>query len=151
MQVIIMRGCPGAGKSSWIQKHHPKAIVVSADNYFIGDDEVYRYNPKEINLAHNECLSSFIGILEDDRTRINQPNILIVDNTNVFVWELAVYYRLAEVYEANPKIIRINCSFGIACKRNVHNVSASVIWSMYQTLQTERLPSWWKEEIVFED
>ena len=69
--VYIMRGVPGSGKSTIARKlaHGATAdevmnltpfhgTVVSADDFFLRNGE-YRYNPKEIGIAHSYCAASY--------------------------------------------------------------------------------------------
>ena len=152
-QVIIMRGIPGSGKSTWIKKnitHNPANKLVgvkicSADFFHIGDDNVYRFDPADIGKAHDFCLNEFLGACQKMPAGI----ILVVDNTNLLGWEIAPYYRLAQLFGWDVKIVRLDCDFRTAVERNIHAVASERIWQMYQSLLNERLPLHWKEEIVF--
>ena len=152
MDVIILRGLPGSGKSTWI-KNTPdyrsrNYIICSADDFHIGEDGVYRFDPMNIGAAHAACLRKFLRAIED-YGGVDDSWTVFVDNTNLAVWEIAPYYRIAaEGYALPTRIVRIHCTYEQAVARNVHQVPAEKIWQMYQTLLTERLPSWWKEEIV---
>lgn len=148
MQVIIMRGLPGSGKSTYAKKYqlnYPKVIIHSADTYHTVSGK-YVFNPENIPFAHNNCLQNFLYSLQD-----KDIETIIVDNTNTTAWEIAPYYRLAEVYGCDVKILRIECSFETSIARNIHNVPHSKIWGMYQNMQTEKLPSHWKEEFMFSE
>lgn len=74
--------------------------------------------------------------------------VLVVDNTNLTAHEISPYYRLAQLFGWDVKIVRVHCDFETAAKRNTHGVPHDRIWQMYQTLHSERLPPYWKEEIV---
>ncbi len=143
-QVIIMRGIVGAGKSTYA-KLFPDAIICSADEYHIDEDGIYRFDPANIGKAHDYCLSKFLFAIQDE----DIDRIIIVDNTNLSIYEIAPYYRLAQIHNLDVKIIRIHTDFEIAARRNIHSVPLERIWQMYQTLLSERLPFHWKEEIVF--
>lgn len=148
MNVIIMRGIPGAGKSTWAHRNTPSdTLICSADNYFVDDlSGEYRFNPKDIGKAHDWCFSSFLHNIRDPKL----PAI-VVDNTNLQSWEISPYYRVAETSGMNVKIVTVFCSFKIAALRNVHGVPLDKVWSMFQTLQSERLPPQWKHEVVFSE
>jgi predicted kinase len=152
MEVIIMRGIPGSGKSTWIknfiaERKWPENdyVIVSADHYFMVGS-CYRYDPKKIGEAHASCLRDFVAELYPMRK--DAPRGVIVDNTNTTAVEIAPYYALALAYGAEVKIVRVHCPFEVAHPRNVHGVPQSTVWRMYQNILSERLPPHWNEEIV---
>ena len=142
MQVIIMRGIPGSGKSTWMINNYPKDFCrCSADAFFeMGQD--YRFDPQKLPEAHDYCLRLFISRLSGA-----MDEVLIVDNTNIRAWEIAPYHRLAEIHKVPVKIVRCVCNPLTAIKRNTHNVPAKLILQMHQWLNKETLPPWWNEEI----
>ena len=72
-----------------------------------------------------------------------------VDNTNTTLWELAPYYRLAEIYAKEVTIIEMDCPFSVAFQRNVHSVPENTVRQMYHNLQQERLPNHYKRQFIF--
>ncbi|MDE2095769.1 MAG: AAA family ATPase [Patescibacteria group bacterium] len=155
-QVILMRGIPGSGKSFWIKKYqkdiksssNENIVVCSADDY-----QEYQYQLTNPRLCHDMCLRKFIGFISSN-AETNLYDTLIVDNTNIQAWEIAPYYRLAELAREkwdglSIKIVHIHCDYETAMKRNIHRAPAETVWKMYQGLLTESLPSHWNEEIVF--
>ena len=147
MQVFIMSGIPGSGKSHWIQCFsgfvENRRIVCSADYYHM-DDGVYRFRPENISKAHNACLMKYINTLQNEI----EQSTLFVDNTNLTVWEISPYYRLAEVFGHKVEIIRIWADPLVAARRNVHNVPTDRVFSMYQNMLSERFPAHWKVRTV---
>jgi hypothetical protein len=53
--VIVCRGLPGAGKSTYVATLSPGAVVCSADSYFVGPDGAYRFDPAKLGQAHEAC------------------------------------------------------------------------------------------------
>ena len=147
MKVFIMRGLPGSGKSRWIDNHRRKHddVICSADHYHMVDG-AYKYDPAKTAFAHNACLRKYLDALY---VHDKEADAVFVDNTNATAAELSPYVRLAECLGHEVKIIRVHCDFETACRRNVHGVPPGTIWHMHQTMITERLPSYWKEEIIF--
>lgn len=152
MEVIIMRGLPGAGKDYWLSRldeYEPKGVYrCSADDFHtftnISTGEVgYRYDPAKAGEAHNACLKKFAGALAE-----GYESYVVVSNTNTTAVEIAPYYQLALAYDLPVKIVHVLCDFETACHRNVHGVPPSTIWAMQRNLLTERLPAWWREEFV---
>lgn len=149
MHIFLMRGLPGSGKTSWIKAYETahyvfpqKWVVCSADHYHLING-VYQYKPENARSAHDDCLHRYLAHL------INQnADVMFVDNTNTTLVELAPYYRLAELYQAEVKIIQVMTDFTKACQRNVHDVPIVTLWRMYQNLLSERLPTHWVVDII---
>lgn len=95
MFVTIMRGLPGSGKSTFAKRladKEPKSIIVSADEYFVDANGIYRFDPSKIGEAHAYCLRRYIrGLLAGEIH-------VIVDNTNTQIWEFRHYIDLAKAF-----------------------------------------------------
>jgi hypothetical protein len=140
MQVIILRGIPGAGKSTFTRNRKK----VSADSFFEKDGE-YRFDPSLLPHAHGKCLRDFIGLCQsadDDQ--------LIVDNTNISIVEIAPYAATALAYGHDLKIMTLDCDPEIAAARNIHGVPRKTVLSMHKRMMDEnmRFPPWWSHEII---
>ena len=90
-QLILLRGIPGAGKSTFAQSLD--CPVFEADQYFI-DSETgeYKFDGSKIKLAHNWCKLRVEQSMEDDSQKI------AVSNTFTQEWEMDAYYELAKQY-----------------------------------------------------
>lgn len=143
MKVIIMSGLPGSGKSTMVKDMEDTALTytVSADNFFMVDG-IYRFDPTKIQDAHDCCLREFLGRLMYPSTE--DPQILVVDNTNTSAVEIAPYYRIAQALGHEVEIFRLHIDPSLAVKRNIHGVPAKTIMEMYTRLMTDVLPPWWK-------
>ena len=142
MSVVLMRGLPGSGKSSWIQAQPGLKFICSADNYRMRHG-TYVYKKEEDQAAHGECLKSYAQFLQ-----VGCPDTLYVDNTNTTIIELAPYVKLAEAYNVPYKIVYLYCDLVFAYKRNIHSVPMATMIQMQQNLMMERLPSFWKQVIA---
>jgi hypothetical protein len=150
MQVFIMRGVSGSGKSTvagQIAAHFGPALcrTVSADGYFclpyaegadrdygLPPEGEYNFNPGELGFAHAYCMRNFLKYLE------NGLNV-IVDNTNTTWGEIAPYVLVAAAYRADVVIINVHCDEMTSHGRNVHGVPLEVVRAMTARMR-EPLP-----------
>ena len=113
--LILVRGCPGSGKSTFAQKEYVEPFgykLIEADMYFIKDG-VYMYDKSKISDAHKWCFNETIKALT------NGENV-IVANTFTKQWEIDDYLKL------NPaKIFRCTGTY-----QNVHNVPKGIVKQM---------------------
>jgi len=152
MKTFILSGPPGSGKSHAtldIAKRANAAgergLILSADHYFsnidageysgiafsrIGDVDIqkqlkrFEFDPKEIHLAHMMCRTAFRTALQGEHQYI------VIDNTNIWAAEKAVYYDHASDV-GDVEIIRLNPSVRTCMRRNTHDVPYSVIRKMH--------------------
>jgi predicted kinase len=143
-KVIVLRGLPGSGKTTYVRANFPTAFVVSADDYFVGADGVYRFNPAGIGEAHGSCFRRFIAALQ------GSTELVVVDNTATSIAEIAPYFLGAQAYGYDAEIITLRCDPTIAASRNVHGVPASAVMKMAAALEagTVGLMPWWKHQVV---
>lgn len=148
MNVIILRGVPGSGKSTYV-KRNPNAVVVSADHYFTDDKGLYNFDPTKLPLAHAKCLREFVDALLNHRDW-EQDVEIVVDNTNTSVMEVAPYAALALAYGASLRVVTLKCDPVAAAARNVHGVPESTVLAMAKRLEDEtpRLAPWWEHVVV---
>jgi len=145
-RILIMRGLPGAGKSTWARRNHPDAHICSADTFFVGEDGEYRFDGERISEAHAWCLRSFAEILSSMEG--GSPEVIIVDNTAIRAWEISPYYNLARAYGHEVRIVHVSCDIPTAHERNIHGVPLERIEKMDQDLLSEELPPFWTVEAV---
>ncbi len=140
---IILRGVPGSGKTTLARKRFPGSPYpefVSADHYFTDPFGTYRFDPAKLPDAHNECLRVCLRHLASHRH-------VVVDNTNVRMFEIAPYYRLAEAFGYEAKVVWVHCDPLIAARRNVHGVPVETVLNMARSF--DPLPPWWNVEHVY--
>ena len=144
-----MQGVSGAGKSTWIKKNHPKAVVCSADHYFLDENGKYNFRAEDLGKAHQECLRKFVSEL----TRSNRedfPRDVVVDNTNCALWEMAPYVQVAAAYGFTVEVVRLVCDPAVAAARNAHGVPEKSVKGMAARME-KPLKFWactYREEVT---
>ena len=138
MKVVILCGVSGAGKSTRTQREYPEAFVYSADLFFMKDGE-YKFDPKNLSEAHGTCLREFVDGLKD------KQSLIVVDNTNTSVAEIAPYAALALAYGYELEIEILKVDAEVAAARNQHGVPKATIVKMAERINNlkNELPSWW--------
>lgn len=145
LRCTIMRGIPGAGKSTWVAENRPNALVCSADHYHYNANRVYEFKPENIATAHNRCLMKFANAIEGGFGGGGMD--IVVDNTNVRVWEIAPYYRLAEAFGYNVEIVHIHAEPTVAAQRTIHGVPPERVVEMARSF--EPVPARWNQRNVY--
>lgn len=151
--VVIMRGLPGSGKSTFVDslraegaKTSKPVYALSADQYFTDENGSYTFVPSDIGKAHALCLREFVELV-----RGKTLGVIVVDNTNTQCWEMAPYVALAQAYGRNVQVIhtKTELSPDALAARNVHGVPAKAIQGMRD--RWEDLVYHWPAEIVREE
>ena len=152
MKIVIMRGIPGSGKSTYIYKLEPTSgyakVICSADDFFIDTNCNYNFDPSKLDQAHKYCYKKFINSLKNPII-----GLLIVDNTNIRLHEMSPYIRYAQIYMNHTDdidIVRCECSVENAMQRNVHSVPFKSIKRMKNRME-KILPYWPKERVIITD
>jgi len=115
--LIILRGLPGAGKSTLAKTLG--GIHIEADHYFMKDGE-YKFDASKLKQAHEHCRTSTEGWMMEGYN-------IVVSNTFTQEWEMDAYYELAEKYEYRVySIIVENRHNGV----NEHGVPADKLEQM---------------------
>ena len=112
--LIILRGCPGSGKSSFVNLL-PVNSHFEADMYFI-DQETgeYKFEPSEIKKAHQWCQNKV-----EQSMGVYNVNCVAVSNTFTQQWEMEPYFELAKKYGYKVFTIIVENRHG---GKNVHGV-----------------------------
>ena len=129
-EVVIMRGLPGSGKSTFVEENFEDAYVCSADKFFIDNKGNYNFDVRRLSEAHQWCMEEFIDAL------FEKEELVVVDNTNMCNWEYTNYEVLAEHLGYNVRIIVMaaglhdETTVTTLAKRNSHGVDAETIERM---------------------
>ena len=92
-QLILLRGLPGSGKSTFAKSiSHAAVGHIEADMFFMKEGE-YKFDASRLKDAHSWCRDT----VEDWMNPFGFETI-IVSNTFTQEWEMEAYYKLAEQY-----------------------------------------------------
>jgi predicted kinase len=133
--LVIMRGLYGSGKSTWVKKHYPDAVVCSADDFFLvpcgsavsdrafkgpdGKMVEYKFDIKKLGEAHQSCLAQVLsammvegGAFMQLAEKINfdkadKRRDIVVDNTHGKRWEYENYVRLGMLMGYRIRIVEV--------------------------------------------
>lgn len=141
-KVIVMRGLPGVGKSTWVREYLATRRTedcfglintVSADYFFKRElDGEYKFDATKLPDAHKWCMSQFLRYTNDELCEI-----VIVDNTNSQRWEYMPYVSVAESLGYEVEIVEVwpwelPVNYATLARNNVHNVPESTIKAMHK-------------------
>lgn len=149
-KAIVMRGVSGSGKSTWIRGAHPDGFVLSADHFFMKDGK-YLFDPDQIAQAHHTCLRRFVlacslAAWNHYAPTPDQEGVIIVDNTNTSLAEMAPYCAVALAYGHQLQVVNLVVDdLAVCARRNKHGVPLSAIESQQIRLieSAKHMPPWW--------
>jgi len=87
MELILVRGLPGSGKSTFAKSLGCPCF--EADDYFISKEGKYIFDGSKIKLAHEWCKGRVGELMKEGIKKI------AVSNTFTQEWEMDDYYQLA--------------------------------------------------------
>jgi predicted kinase len=119
--VIIMRGIPGSGKSTFAKQKYPSATVCSADHYFTDREGNYSFDIDYIQEAHEHCREEFAEAIA------LEEGLIVVDNTNLSMNAMEYYINKAKVHNYYIVFVRMVVPVDVAIKRNIHDVPPETI------------------------
>lgn len=151
LQCYILSGVSGAGKSTWIQNQAwgKNADIHSADDFFVHEDGVYRFDYKLLSQAHDACLLKFLRGIRNGwhalskGAPLDDMAIQVVDNTNLTSEEIAPYYMLAKAHGYEVTLVNLLVDAKVAAKRNAHGVPLTTIQGMLHRMRNRKLPKHW--------
>lgn len=109
MKLVLIRGLPGAGKSTYAKTHFPWHRHLEADMWFSRTGE-YKFNFKELNRAHAWCQALV-------RVALESGEDVVVTNTFTQDWEFENYMQMAEDVGAEVVVVEMRTQF-----QNIHGV-----------------------------
>ncbi|KAG7156918.1 NEDD4-binding protein 2-like 1-like [Homarus americanus] len=127
--MILMRGLPGSGKTTLAKEIKGRTgVILSTDDFFCDKRGKYNYDPSRINEAHQWNKHRALQKLQDGKTPI------IIDNTNLQMWEMKPYVKLGLQYGYEVDILDAETPWKLNAKelarKNIHGVPKGKITEM---------------------
>lgn len=119
-ELVIIRGLPGSGKTTYAKKYYPYHVHLEADMFF-GDP--YCFDSTKIKQAHQWCQEKTLEAVE------NKHNV-VVSNTFIKKWEMSFYENLAKERGMKLTVKTMKGNY-----KNTHGVPESVIERMRTTFE----------------
>lgn len=154
MEVILLMGLPGSGKTTWAKANYPEAAICSNDHFFEKDGQ-YKFDIQKAGQASAACMRKFVEVCRlnaaiegwttagahvDVPAHLKLPETVIVDNCNINVHSLAPYIGVACAYGLYPRIVFVRAT-GDTFERQLHNVD-HFAWKAMQYNLNELLAHW---------
>ena len=116
--LILLRGVPGSGKTTFAnvilqQPNNNPQEILSADDFFEGENGEYNFDPTKLKEAHNYCQFRCSERMRQQKVRI------VVANTFTQEWEMDEYFKMAERYNYRVHTIIVENRHG---NENIHGV-----------------------------
>ena len=124
--LILFRGLPGSGKS--ILSAQLCTVTLSADDYFIGNDGMYRFDASHIRDAHQQCQSNVAACM-----RLGMPSVGVA-NTFTQAWEMKAYFDLAAQHDYHCHTIVVENRHG---SKSTHAVPPEVYKRMAERFELQ--------------
>ena len=129
MRLILVRGVPGSGKSTFAAKVFPGVFHIENDMFHVKDGE-YRFDFNKQKDAVSWCM-------EMCETALRNGMDVVVSNTFTKRRYVMAYVRLAAKYGADVSVYRMTGSF-----ENRHSVPATVFNNMKKNFED------WPDETI---
>lgn len=131
--IYIIRGLPGSGKKTLAKQLAPMATFI-ADDFFIGADGVYRFDPTKLPDAHAMCLERFKDQVLRDHYSRDCSNICVA-NTFVKLEHMQPYINFAKKYEFDYCVIECKGHFKSIFPVPQHTIERMAReWEPYRSL-----------------
>lgn len=119
MQLVLIRGLPGSGKST-IARAMTTHEHYEADMFFQDAGGAYNYDREKIKDAHEWCQRQTFKALANGKR-------VVVSNTFTRKFEMEPYFDMAKTFGIEPNIIEVTGNWPDA-----HGVPAEVVEKMRQ-------------------
>jgi len=125
--LVLLRGLPGSGKSSFAKHMWSDFVICEADQFFYDSDGNYNFDPSKLRDAHKYCKDKVETFMSDNEKNSQFYPEIVVSNTFTREWEMDEYFKLAKKYNYQVVSLIVENRHG---NKNVHGVPDSKIEEM---------------------
>lgn len=108
--LILIRGLPGSGKTTFAKKHFPGYVRVEADDYFYNTYDEYEFDASKLAQAHKQCKIRVTAAL------LHGADV-VVSNTFTTKKEIQPYLDMGKTLGRRVQVITLENDYG-----SVHNI-----------------------------
>ena len=150
-KVVILRGLPGSGKSTYATKRMEgqSGTICSADDHPGLYNEAMEIDFTKLGDAHDGCFDRFVKACRRAVLIPVRGSLIIVDNTNTTLAEMAPYRMFARQQGIEVEFVTVDADLGPLdadpeglAARTIHNVPTRSIEAMRD--RWEDLPPFWE-------
>ena len=125
--LVLLRGLPGSGKSSFAKHMWSDFVICEADQFFYDQEGNYNFDPSKLRDAHKYCKDKVETFMCDNEKNSQFYPEIVVSNTFTREWEMDEYFKLAKKYNYQVVSLIVENRHG---NKNVHGVPDSKIEEM---------------------
>jgi predicted kinase len=125
--LVLLRGLPGSGKSSFAKHMWSDFVICEADQFFYDSEGNYNFDPSKLKDAHKYCRDKVETFMSDNEKNSQFYPEIVVSNTFTREWEMDEYFKLAKKYNYQVVSLIVENRHG---NKNVHGVPDSKIEEM---------------------
>ena len=96
--LILLRGLPGSGKSSFANLIWASQVICEADQFFYDKEGNYNFDATKLGQAHKACQDKVEMFMRDNQNNHQFYPEIVVSNTSTTEKELQPYLDLALRY-----------------------------------------------------
>jgi len=125
--LVLVRGIPGSGKSTFANLVWNNYAICEADKFFYDKEGNYNFDASKLKQAHEWCQNEVEVKMKDNRNNPQFYPEIVVSNTFTQEWEMQAYFNLAKKYDYKIFSVIVENRHG---STNVHNVPDDTLKKM---------------------
>ena len=94
--LVLVRGIPGSGKSTFANLVWNNYAICEADKFFYDKEGNYNFDASKLKQAHEWCQNEVETKMKDNQNNPQFYPEIVVSNTFTQEWEMDYYFELAK-------------------------------------------------------